>query len=75
MEIAYHGLLLHLPGDDAAELMAVFTHGQLEALDPIVYEVSDAYPAWCEECSGRATVGEHHSRAGVGDCRSLAARR
>jgi hypothetical protein len=46
-EIAYHGLL-HLFGDDGAEFMVVFTHGQLETLDPILDEVSDAY-----RCLGR----------------------
>ena len=40
--IAFHGLL-HLLGDDGAEFMAVFTHGELESLDPIVEEVSAAY--------------------------------
>jgi hypothetical protein len=42
LEIAYHGLL-HLLGEDGAELMAVFTHEMLESLDPIVEDVSDAY--------------------------------
>lgn len=42
MDIAFHGLL-HLLGDDGAEFMAVFTHGELESLDPIVEEVSAAY--------------------------------
>lgn len=32
-EIALHGLL-HLLGDDGAEFMAAFTHGELESLDP-----------------------------------------
>ena len=41
-EIACHGLP-HLLGDDGAEFMAVFTHGELESLDPILEEVSDAY--------------------------------
>lgn len=41
-EIAFHGLL-HLLGEDGAEFMAVFTHGELESLDPIVEEVSAAY--------------------------------
>jgi hypothetical protein len=41
-EIAFHGLL-HLLGDDGAEFMAVFTHGELESLDPILEEVSAAY--------------------------------
>jgi len=40
--VAFHGLL-HLLGDDGAEFMAVFTHGELESLDPIVEEVSAAY--------------------------------
>jgi len=30
-------------GDDGAEFMAVFTHGELESLDPILEEVSAAY--------------------------------
>jgi hypothetical protein len=33
--VHYHGLL-HLLGDDGAEFMAIFTHGELESLDPIV---------------------------------------
>jgi hypothetical protein len=33
----------HLLGDDRAEFMAVFTHGELESLDPIVEEVSAGY--------------------------------
>ena len=41
-EIAFHGLL-HLLGDDGAEFMAAFTHGELESLDPILEEVSAAY--------------------------------
>ena len=40
--VVYHGLL-HLMGDDGAEFMAVFTHGRLEALDPITEEVSRTY--------------------------------
>ena len=40
--VAYHGLL-HLLGEDGAEFMAIFTHGELESLDPIVEEVSAAY--------------------------------
>jgi hypothetical protein len=40
--VAYHGLI-HLVGEDGAEFMAVFTHGELEALDPITSEVSDTY--------------------------------
>jgi hypothetical protein len=40
--IAYHGLL-HLVGDDGAEFMAIFTHGRLESLDPILERGSDAY--------------------------------
>jgi hypothetical protein len=40
--VAFHGLL-HLLGDDGAEFMAVFTHGELESLDPILEEVSAAY--------------------------------
>jgi hypothetical protein len=40
--IAYHGLL-HLVGDDGAEFMAIFTHGRLESLDPILEQGSDAY--------------------------------
>jgi hypothetical protein len=45
------GGLLHLLGEDGAEFMAVFTHGRLEALDPIVEEVSDAY-----RCLGRGVL-------------------
>jgi len=45
--LPYHGLV-HLVGEDGAEFMAVFTHGRLEALDPILEEVSDAY-----RCPGR----------------------
>lgn len=41
-QVAFHGLL-HLLGDDGAEFKAVFTHGELESLDPIVEEVSAAY--------------------------------
>jgi hypothetical protein len=48
--IACHGLL-HLLGDDGAEFMAIFTHGRLESLDPIVEEVSDAY-----RCLGRGLL-------------------
>ncbi|HVT15590.1 MAG TPA: hypothetical protein VHQ90_05325 [Thermoanaerobaculia bacterium] len=48
--MAYHGLL-HLLGDDAAEFMAIFTHGKLESLDSIVEEVSDA----CR-CLGRGML-------------------
>lgn len=40
--VAYHGLV-HLIGEDGAEFMAVFTHGELEALDPITSAVSDTY--------------------------------
>ena len=40
--IAYHGLL-HLIGDDGAEFMAIFTHGRLESLDPILEQGTDAY--------------------------------
>lgn len=49
-EIAYHGLL-HLVGDDGAEFMAIFTYGNLESLDPIVEEISDAY-----RCLGRGVL-------------------
>jgi hypothetical protein len=49
-EVAYHGLL-HLLGDDGAEFMAIFTHGALESLDPIVEEVADAY-----RCLGRGVL-------------------
>src|SRR5262249_39239885 len=42
VEIAYHGLL-HLIGEDGAEFMAIFTHGELESFDPIAEEVSEAY--------------------------------
>ena len=48
--IACHGLV-HLLGDDGAEFMAVFTHGRLESLDPIVEEISDAY-----RCLGRGLL-------------------
>jgi hypothetical protein len=48
--IACHGLV-HLLGDDGAEFMAIFTHGRLESLDPIVEEVSDAY-----RCLGRGLL-------------------
>jgi hypothetical protein len=40
--IAYHGLL-HLVGEDGAEFMAIFTHGRLESLDPILEQGTDAY--------------------------------
>jgi hypothetical protein len=33
----------NLLGEDGAEFMAVFTHGELESLDPIVEEVSAVY--------------------------------
>ena len=48
--VVYHGLL-HLVGDDGAEFMAVFTHGRLETLEPIVEEASDAY-----RCLGRGVL-------------------
>jgi hypothetical protein len=48
--VAYHGLV-HLYGDDGAEFMAVFTHGRLEALEPIVEKASDAY-----RCLGRGLL-------------------
>jgi hypothetical protein len=48
--VVYHGLL-HLMGDDGAEFMAVFTHGRLEALDPITEEVSRTY-----RCLGRGVL-------------------
>jgi hypothetical protein len=48
--VVYHGLL-HLIGDDGAEFFAVFTHGRLEALDPITEEVSRAY-----RCLGRGVL-------------------
>jgi hypothetical protein len=48
--VAYHGLL-HLIGEDGAEFMAVFTHGGLEALEPIVGKASDAY-----RCLGRGLL-------------------
>jgi hypothetical protein len=48
--VAYHGLL-HLVGDDGAEFMAIFTHGQLETLDPIVEAVGDSY-----RCLGRGVL-------------------
>jgi hypothetical protein len=48
--VAYHGLL-HLVGDDGAEFFAVFTHGQLEMLDPIVEAVGDSY-----RCLGRGVL-------------------
>jgi hypothetical protein len=40
--VAYHGLI-HLVGEDGAEFMAIFTHGQLEALDPITDETAIGY--------------------------------
>jgi hypothetical protein len=40
--VAYHGLI-HLYGDVGAEFMAIFTHGRLEFLDPIVGKASDTY--------------------------------
>jgi hypothetical protein len=49
--VAYHGLL-HLVGEDGAEFMAVFTHGRLEVLDPIVEEIGDNY-----RCLGRGVLG------------------
>jgi hypothetical protein len=48
--VVYHGLL-HLVGDDGAEFMAVFTHGKLEALDPITEAVSRTY-----RCLGRGVL-------------------
>jgi hypothetical protein len=48
--VAYHGLL-HLVGDDGAEFMAVFTHGTLEALEPITESVGDDY-----RCLGRGVL-------------------
>jgi hypothetical protein len=53
--VAYHGLL-HLLGDDGAEFMAVFTHGELESLDPILEEVSVAY-----SLLGRGVVWARHT--------------
>ncbi len=41
-DLAYHGLL-HLIGEDGAEFMAIFTHGRLESLDPILDEGSEVY--------------------------------
>jgi len=41
--VAYHGLVHLLAEDGGAEFMAVFTHGRLEALEPMVEAVSDAY--------------------------------
>jgi hypothetical protein len=38
--IAYHGLI-HLGGEEGAEFLAIFTHGRLDSLDPIVEEVSN----------------------------------
>jgi hypothetical protein len=38
-------------GDDGAEFMAVFTHGKLEALEPIVEKAADAY-----RCLGRGVL-------------------
>jgi hypothetical protein len=40
--LAYHGLM-HLLGENGAEFMAIFTHGRLESLDPILEQGSDAY--------------------------------
>ncbi|HVR06691.1 MAG TPA: hypothetical protein VMW75_01470 [Thermoanaerobaculia bacterium] len=48
--IAYHGLV-HLVGEDGAEFVAIFTHGLLESLDPIIEEASDAY-----RCLGRGLL-------------------
>jgi hypothetical protein len=48
--VAYHGLL-HLVGDDGAKFMAIFTHGQLETLDPIVEALGDSY-----RCLGRGVL-------------------
>jgi hypothetical protein len=48
--LAYHGLL-HLLGEDGAEFVAVFTHGRLETLDPILETASDAY-----RCLGRGVL-------------------
>lgn len=50
VEIAYHGLL-HLVGEDGAEFMAIFSHGELESLNPIVEEACDAY-----RCLGRGVL-------------------
>src|SRR5262249_9462125 len=48
--VAYHGLL-HLVGEDGAEFMVVFTHGQIETLDPITESVGDSY-----RCLGRGVL-------------------
>jgi hypothetical protein len=48
--VVYHGLL-HLIGDDGAEFMAIFTHGQLETLDPIIEKAADSY-----RCLGRGVL-------------------
>jgi hypothetical protein len=40
--VAYHGLV-HLYGADRAEFMAIFTHGRLEALDPITKNAASVY--------------------------------
>ncbi len=53
--VAYHGLL-HLMGEDGAEFMAIFTHGSLESLDPLVEEVSDVY-----RLLGRGFLWARHS--------------
>ena len=42
LDLAYHGLL-HLIGEDGVEFMAIFTHGRLESLDPILDEGSEVY--------------------------------
>jgi hypothetical protein len=42
---------LHLVGEDDAEFMAVFSHGELESLEPIVGAISDIY-----RCLGRGLI-------------------
>jgi len=53
--VAFHGLL-HLLGDDGAEFMAVFTHGRLESLEPVVRKASDSF-----RCLGRGLLWTRHS--------------
>jgi hypothetical protein len=53
--IAYHGMV-HLQGDDGAEFFAVFTHGRLEFLDPVIEDTGDAY-----RCVGRGLLWTRES--------------
>jgi hypothetical protein len=54
-DLAYHGLL-HLIGEDGAEFMAIFTHGRLERLDPILDEGSEVY-----RCLGNGIIWSRDS--------------